>query len=263
MKTARIGLALALVLSLATSALAQDSETRQRMQEVLNKASEVESYRVNLKMETEMMGQSMVTQGEMAFKKPNKMHMKTISNMMGGMVHETYTTGDIIWTHMPAMKMVTKVDISGIKGEGGVPGAAETADITRPFEGFPEESIKFLEKKTQDQTEYYVFEAKPSKTGMVPPGQPTPQMLPHKIVFWINSDTGLPHKVTMLGEDGSRMIEQTYYNFRLNVPIDDSEFEFTPPEDAQVMDMTEATVNMMKQMRSQQRQPIPSEPTEE
>ncbi len=36
------------------------------------------------------------------------------------------------------------------------------------------------------------------------------------------------------------------------MPIDDSEFEFTPPEGVQVMDMTEGTMNMMRRMQGGQ-----------
>ena len=44
---------------------------------------------------------------------------------------------------------------------------------------------------------------------------------------------------------------QSYSNIQTNVEMDDSLFEFTPPEGAQIMDMTEPTINMMKQMKAQ------------
>lgn len=178
--------------------------------------------------------------------------------MMGGMTTETYSTGDILWTYMPSMKMVQKIDLSELKAMAPKQsGMTETSDITKPFEGFAEDSIKYIETKNVDDMEVHVFEALPDKLGQSPQGQSVPQVLPKKMVLWLNADNGLPQKVWMLNEDGSTMMEQTYSNFRINVPIDDSEFDFTPPEGAQVMDMTEATINMMNRMK--EGQPAPAE----
>jgi outer membrane lipoprotein-sorting protein len=260
MKVAKAILTVSFLIFITALAFAEaDPKTKQMMDEVMNKAQKVESYRVDLRMETTMMNQEMVTEGEMAFKKPNKMHMVTVMSAMPGMKQEIFSKGDMVWTYMPSMNMVTKVDMSKIKANAAdVPGGMrDTADITRPFEGFAEENIKFLEKKTENDKEYYLFEVKPSE----PAGEAqSPQMLPNRIVFWIHAGTGLPHRVTMYAKDGARMMEQKYSNFRLNVPMEDSEFEFTPPEGAQVMDMTDATMNMMKQMK--EGQPVQPPPTE-
>ncbi len=254
MKTQEIGAAVALVFICSSIALAQpDETTRKMLEEVASKTAAITSYRVDLRMEMRMMGQPTITNSEMAFKMPGKMHMKNTSDMMGGMTQEIFKSGDIVWTYMPVMKMVTKMDMTRIKSE--IPqqsAAASQGDITKPFQDFPKDGIKYIEKKKVDGGQVYVFEAKPDLSGKMPPGQPTPQMLPNKIIFWIDTDTGLPAKVTMLAEDGSTMMDQIYSNFRINVEIDDSEFEFTPPEGVQVMDMTEGTINMMKQMQGSQ-----------
>lgn len=258
MKFLRSGLTvlLALVFTLVFTSLAPaqlDPKTEQMMEEVRQKSEGIDSYRVDMATETQMMGQTMTVNGEMAFKKPNKMHVTTITDVMGGMKTETYSTGDILWTYMPAMKMVQKLDLTKLRAVAPEQsGTAETSDITKPFEGFAKDSIKYIETKSADGMDVHVFEALPDKLGQSPQGKNMPQVLPNKIVLWINADNGLPQKVWMLNEDGSTMMEQTYSNFRLNVPIADSEFEFTPPEGAQVMDMTEATMNMMNQMKEGQ-----------
>ena len=254
MKIIKAGLAVAFVLIFSVSALAQaDSKTEKIIDELLLKSEEITTYKVDTKMETQMMGQAMITEGEMAFKKPNKMHLKTTSNMMGGVKQEIFTTGDIIYTYMPLMKMATKMDLSKIKEQNPQHvGTAENADITKPFKGFPKDKIKYIEKKTIDGIEVHVFEVVPDLPGQTPQAQPMPNMFPGKIVFSINVENGLPVTVTMLAEDGSTITEQSYSNFRINVPIDDSEFEFTPPEGVQVMDMTEGTMNMMRQMQGSQ-----------
>ncbi len=258
MKLSKIGLTMAIVLAFASAAIAEmDSKTSQKMDEVIQKARKVDTYRVDVKMVTEMLGQTMVTDGEMAFKKPDKIHMTTVSPVMGGMKHEIFSTGDLVWTYMPMMKMVTKIDMAKVKEKlPEYPGTPHTSDLRTPFEGVPKDSVRFVEEKNVDGTNVYVFEAFPKQFGQMPQGQPgTPQMVPHKMMVLINTETGLPHKLSMFTEDGVLMMEQQYSNFRINIPIDDSEFAFTPPEDAQVMDMTEATINMMQDMQKAPQQP--------
>ena len=128
----------------------------------------------------------------------------------------------------------------------------DNADITKPFSQFPEANIKYIEEKKTDMGPVYALEARPDMGNMMPPNASGPNMLPDKMIFWINADTGLPQKIIMKGKDGATMMEQTYSNFRINVDIADSEFKFKPPEGVQVMDMTEGAVNMMQQMQGSQ-----------
>lgn len=260
MKALKACATFALVLIFSAAVFAQtDSKTQQMLDEISSKTDSVTSYKVDMKMEAEIMGQSMLTEAQIAFKKPNKMHMKTETNVMGGMTQEIFTSGDIVWTYMPAMKMVMKMDMSKLEAEAPKDaGMGDNADITKPFKGFPEEKIKYLERKETDDGAVYVFEAvtgfEDEMPADMPADMPTSELLPEKLVFWISVDTGLPFKVVTLAKDGSVMTEQTYSNFRINIPIDDSEFEFTPPEGVQIMDMTEGAMNMMKQMQESQPQ---------
>lgn len=254
MKTLKAAVAIALVALCSSIALAQpDSETQRKLEEVAARVADIKSYKVDMKMEMQMMGQTMTTTGEMTFQRPNKMHMTTTTNMMGGMKQEVIVSGDIAWTYMPMMKMATKIDMKKLMEAGkDYPGMAKQGDITTPFEGLPEDKIKYIEKKETDDGAVYVFEAKPDLGAQMPQDSPMSQMLPETIVLWINVDTGLPAKIIMKGKDGATMMEQAYSNFRINIEIDESEFEFTPPEGVQVMDMTEGTLNMMQQMQGSQ-----------
>jgi outer membrane lipoprotein-sorting protein len=253
MKTLKTALAIALVTLCSSIALAQpDSETRRKLDEVAAKVAGIKNYKVDTKMETQMMGQTMTTTGEMTFQKPNKMRMTTTMDMMGGMTmkQEMVVSDDIAWTYMPMMNMATKMDMKKLKAMGEEQfGMAKDADITTPFAGFPEDKIKYIEEKETDDGAVYVFEAKPSFGAMQPEGSPVSQMLPETMIIWIDVDTGLPAKIIMKTKDDTTMMEQAYSNFRINVEIDESEFEFTLPEGVQVMDMTEGAMNMMQQMQ--------------
>ena len=247
MKVLRISLAIMFALALAGSALAQpDAKTQQMMDEISEKTEKIDSCKVDMKIETQMMGQMMVTDGKMTFKRPKKMHMVTSAM---GMNQEIFTKGNIVWTYMPAMKMATKIDLSKVQqAMPEQPGMGMGSDISQPFKGFPADKIRFIETRTEGDVKVHVFEASPSMPGQAPPGHPS-QMLPKRIRLMISADNGLPHKMQMLADDGSIMMQQTYSNIKINIPVDDSEFDFVPPEDVQVMDMTQGPMNMMQQMQ--------------
>jgi outer membrane lipoprotein-sorting protein len=151
---------------------------------------------------------------------------------------------------MPSMNMATKMDMKKIKAAGkNQPGMGGSGDITKPFEGLSEDKIKYIEEKDSSEGSVYVFEAQPDFGSQMQPGGPPSQMLPEKIIVWLSTDTGLPVKTIMIGKNGATMMEQNYSDFQINPDIDESAFEFTPPEGVQVMDMTEGAMNMMHQMQ--------------
>jgi outer membrane lipoprotein carrier protein len=251
MKTLKAAVALCAAVLFASTAFAEsDTATRQKLADIESKMQDIKSYKVTMKMEMQMMGQTMTTDGKIAFKKPDKMRMTTTTSMMPGATQEMYSSGDIMWTYMPMMRMATKMDMKKLKAAGqNQSGIGANADITNPFKGIPEDKVNYVEEKDTDEGRAYVFEAYPDLGGKMPPGAPEHQMLPKKMVMWISADTGLPVKIIMIGENGNTMMEQDYSDFQINPEIDDSVFEFTPPEGVQVMDMTEGAMNMMQQMQ--------------
>lgn len=253
MKTLKAVSAIAVVsFFVSISGCGETVTTEQRLAEIASKAEDINSYRVTMTMEMEAMGQTMTTEQQIAFKKPDKMRMTMKMNMMGGMTQEIYSSGDTTWTYMPMMGMVMKMDMKKFKGAGrDHPGMAGSGDIVNLFKHIPEDRIEYIEDKVTDEGLVYVFEANMDFKDKVPPeasGNPMLAMLPKEMVYWISADTGLPVKMIMIGKEGNTMMEQTYSDFEINPEIDDSIFEFTPPEGAQVMDMTEGTKNMMQGM---------------
>ena len=222
----------------------------QRLAEIASKTEDIESYRVIMTMEMEAMGQTMTTEQEIAFKKPDKMRMTMKMNMMGGMTQEIYSSGDTTWTYMPMMGMVMKMDMKKFKGAGrDHPGMAGSGDIVNLFKHIPEDRIEYIEDKVTSEGLVSVFELKMDFGKRMPRKAAEKSMLaklPKEQVVWINADTGLPVKTITVGKDGNTMMEQTYSDFEINPEIDDAIFEFTPPEGIQVMDMTKGMTNMME-----------------
>ncbi len=235
--------------------------TSQLVDKLVQESDAVESYRVETKTSMRMGGQDVTTTGKIAYKKPGLLHMTTSTNMMGGMTHETFKTKDVAWTYIPLMKIATKMEMPKFEGAMSSHNSGMGAPVMM-LRDFPKEAVTSHEKKLVDGNE--VYELKVSLDN--PHGETNTGksfgMMPAKMDFLINADTGMPHKVTMYAKDDTPIMEMSYLNYQINVPIPDSEFEFTPPEGAQIMDMTKAAKGMMSHMHGGSA-PFQQEPKEQ
>ena len=123
--------------------------------------------------------------------------------------------------------------------------AGET-DISRPFKLFEPESISHVRTEEIDGGKACVFRGLPEKSD-----RKKTFFSPAQIELWIGADDGVIRKMVFLNEEGTEIMSQSYTNIQLNVEAADSQFEFTPPEGVQVADMTEGTVNMMREMKGE------------
>ncbi len=254
MKIFKAFVAATIILLLSSSAFAQaDSATRQLLGEIAGKFESITSYTVDVAMETSMMGQPVTTRGAMSFKKPDKVRMKTTSDTMGGAGREIFASGGVVYTYTPVIKTATRMDMNRLKTGGRMPaGMSDHTNSAKPFAGFPQDGLQHIETRTTDGGEVYVFEARPQYdakaelAGQMSQDMPTPDMFSDRIIFHVDAGTGLLKKMTVFDETGAVMLEQTHSNIRVNVAIDDSEFEFIPPGDVQIVDMTEGVLSMIR-----------------
>jgi outer membrane lipoprotein-sorting protein len=228
------------VLLIASTALSQsDTATQEKLAEIGSKIEKINSCRVTMIMEMQV-GHAVVIKAKMAVKKPDKMFMKFENEMMG----ETYSSGDVTWKYIPSQGKAIKKEG---KNRSGMAGAS--TDITNPFKGIAEDKIKYIEEKDSSEGRVYVFEAYPDFGADMPAGSHHSQTLPKRMTIWLSADTGLPAKIIMIGPNGAAMMEQTFSDFEINPEINDSAFDFTPPEGVQVVDMTAGTSNKTQQMQ--------------
>ena len=235
-----------MMIVLGVGFLGADEKTERIIAELETKASKVSSCSADIAMTMDMMGQKMTTNGKYLFKTPNKIHMETDIDMGAMKMKQIYISdGKTAWAYQPTMNMVTKFDMEKLTDEmkeGGM--GQKPGDISKPFQGFDKESVTFDRKDKIEDSEVYVFQGKPQAAGM--------QNLPFtisKMEIWIGADNGLAQKMILFDDEGKEIMTQSYSNIEVNVDLDDSKFTFTPPEGVQVMDMTEKSMDMMKQMR--------------
>jgi outer membrane lipoprotein-sorting protein len=256
MKSFNFFIAGAFVLLVSASAFAQaDSTTEKLLAEISSTFENIKSYRVDIKTETSMMGRPVITEGTMAFKAPDKIHIRTTSDTMGG-TQEVFASGAIAYTYMPTTKTATRMDMGRLKAAGWIPsGISDYTNNAQPLAGFPQDDLVYIETKELDDRTVHVFEARPyydAKTelaGQVAQDTPTPDIFGDTIIFLVDAETGLLAKMTVLAENGAAMMEHTYSNIRINIPIDDAEFAFRPPSDVEITDLTDGTLSMMTHMQ--------------
>ena len=145
------------------------------------------------------------------------------------------------------MKLAMRIDMEKVAAETKEePAEQETADICKPLQSLQRESVSHVRTEEIDGSRVCVFQGLPGKTGL----QKMP-FAPAKIEMWIGADDGVVRRMIMLNEEGKEMMSQSYTNIQLNIEIADSQFEFTPPEGIQAVDMTEGTISMMTEMKGE------------
>ncbi|OGV73120.1 MAG: hypothetical protein A3K19_19860 [Lentisphaerae bacterium RIFOXYB12_FULL_65_16] len=224
----------------AATLFAADPATEKAMADMESKAAEVKTCQADVVSKMKMMNQDLVSRGTVSFKQPGKCTME-FETEMGAMKLKQIIVSDgkTMWTHQPMMNMVTKIDLQ--KAADAVPGAA-AGNLSKPFQGLKRDTISLVGSETLDGVETQVFEATPDAQGA--PNNPLPS--DGKMKVWLGTADGMVRKVAMADPAGAEVMTQTYSNVKINGDIPDSKFEFTPPEGAQVMDMTEQALKMMK-----------------
>lgn len=252
------GLALGLAL---TTALAADNGFDEAVAAIGAKAAQVRSYQADLSVNISMMGQTMVSTGRMVFRSPDLSYTEMETDVGAMKMKQIMVSdGKWMWVHQPAMNMIMKIDMARVAAETkgarppGVANAGNT-DLTKPLQMLDPATAKLLRTETLDGVQAYVFEGTPPQ-GVARMQGP---FMPARVQVWVGVADGLTRKVAMLDKEGKEAMTQTFSNLVINKDYPDAQFRFTPPPGAQVMDMTEGTLNMLRQAAgAQERAPTPA-----
>ncbi|NCC51364.1 MAG: DUF2092 domain-containing protein [Spartobacteria bacterium] len=213
---------------------------------IMDRARSVERYHQKMKMSMEMMGQKQQMDGEM-WMDGDKMYMSMTTppfNQEQIIVSDGKTT----YTYMPMMKMVQTLDMEKFReamGEdaGAMGAPAKVGEPPDPFDGVDHTTLEFVGNEMVGEEEVYVLEG--GFTKEVKEMQAMNPFAPESARFWVSKADGMPRRTVFFNKDGGEMMSQEYQDVVINPEIDPSRFEFTPPEDVQVVDMTEGIINML------------------
>ena len=155
----------------------------------------------------------------------------------------TVSDSNVVWTYMPVMKMVQRLDSQALKEAKEE--SREEEDSSATFEGMLKSSVVFIGKEMLNGQEVYVLE------GLPPAGMQAMTGLEFgKTTVWIAVADGLLRKTQTLNKQGEAAMTATRTEVEVNVDLPDSLFTFTPPEGIQVMDMTEMVIKKGREMRA-------------
>jgi len=155
----------------------------------------------------------------------------------------TVSDSNVVWTYMPVMKMVQRLDSQALKEAKEE--SREEEDSSATFEGMLKSSVVFIGKEMLNGEEVYVLE------GLPPAGMQAMTGLEFgKTTVWIAVADGLLRKTQTLNKQGEAAMTATRTEVEVNVDLPDSLFTFTPPEGIQVMDMTEMVIKKGREMRA-------------
>lgn len=222
-----------------------DAETI--MREIGEKRKAVESYSARLTRQMQMMGATMTTQTTEWYR-GKKSRQETTTSMPTG---KTIIVNDeqTMWTYMPAMNMVQKMDLQRMKEarESEDQKGEEEKGDEKPgsFHGMGREGVRYLGRETLEEVDVHVFEGDATKA---PQGFERFQF--ERIKIWIGAADGLVRKMLAYNGEGKEVIAETRTDVEIDPTLPDSLFVFTPPEGVQVMDMTQNTIDMVQKMKA-------------
>ena len=216
------------------------------MKAVKEKRKAVKSYRAKVTNQIQMMG-TMITSHTTEWIKERKSRREMTTSMPTG---KTITIADslgVMWTYMPQMKMAYKIDMRRVKET--LKEEVEEEKECESFHGMVKETVRTIGKEALEGEEVYVFEGEaPEKE------EGFKQFQPARIKVWIGTEDGIVRKQIGYSEADEEITSEVRTNVEVNISIPDSTFVFTPPEGVQVMDQTENTINMARQMKVKREQ---------
>lgn len=166
------------------------------------------------------------------------------------MQSRTVMADDVMWTHLPMMNMVNKVDMARIRAEA--PEAMPQLDqrpgnLLATFEGI-EPAYHGTEDVDGALTHHFTVTAAQQAEMQDQTGAAE---LPTNgdIDLWIADTDGLPRRMIARGPDGTPVVTIRFTDVVLNATLPDDTFTFTPPPGAQVVDATEAMLAAIKSGR--------------
>ena len=202
--------------------------------------------------------QKSALKGKVTQKGDNKMKLElsgTTATPGGAMPINMLTVmnGKLLWTILMGddgkPQRVMKVDVKEMEDiTGKKPGTGMDAmNMLQDFQN--KYDLEYKGEQELKGEKVYVLEgtAKEEPEESSPAGmqQPTPPT----IVMYLSVKGGYPLKVVHKDKDSKTTMSIEYTNVKYNTGIEDSAFDYTPPEGVQVMDMTEIIKQMIKRSK--------------
>lgn len=219
------------------------------VREIVERTRKAERYHQKMVTSMNMMGRQMEVPTEMWIDGDRYRMEMTVPP--GNMKQIIVSDGEIMHTYIPMMNMVQKVDFTRLReveGDFSSQGGSQFGASADPLSNVDADSLQYVGRETLDGELTYILEGGgPASNGELKGMSP---FIPATTRMWISADDGLPRKTVFYNEEGGVMFSQKVESVILDEADDESLFQFVPPEGAQIMDMTDAMINMQKSMQN-------------
>lgn len=218
-------------LAAASPAIARADEAAAKAAELQAKAGAVAAYQAEFSLTVTEDNKPSTLKGSILYQRPDKRRIAFAGTPAPEDVAQLVVSdGAVEWQYFPGRHMAHKTDWAKVKAAGAPADAMELRGPHQPFLDLKPESLRLIETKPDGLC---VFEAEPAP-GLIAEAP----FAPGKIRLEVATD-GLARRLTMTDADGHEVLSQDYTNIRLDPTITETSFAFTPPADAQVVDISD------------------------
>ncbi|MDD8044620.1 MAG: hypothetical protein PHC78_12740 [Verrucomicrobiota bacterium] len=234
---------------------AKELTTRELVESIQKKVSKITRYKSNMTMSMSMLGQNIKMDGVVMVKDPQ--HARMEFNMPGGLGKQvTIVDGDTSYSFSSLMPMVQKIDTKRLRETLGPElgaqmgsGGGNSFRLDDPFSGYDLDAVDFTGTKDADGRSHHVF-SMGLPDGFEAMSEINPMMgAIQGGEVWFDTETGIPVRNTMLDASGKPVMDIRMTNTNTNPTDEDFEgVSFAPPADANIIDMTDNIIQMMKTM---------------
>jgi len=189
------------------------------------KQDSIEDYSYTMYMTMEFGDQTMETEAEMMYKKPNM--IKTVQTQPAETAGSiTVSDGETMWLYDAQQNTVMIMELPDMPEQN----EQDYLQLIGMMMNESDFSLAGVEK-VDGRTTYVI--------DMSPKDESDDFGMFGDIKVWVDKETWMPLKIEMKDADGNPMYSVEYRNFQINTGISDDEFQFEIPEGAEVKTMDE------------------------
>lgn len=219
--------------------------TEETFREIQNKVAIIKAIKANISIEMQEKGAKTQMQGDILFKTPMsfKLNLGPTLVIMDG---KTKT----VWMYASQQNTAMKIEMDRLMTQYGVSWdqlQAVQINPENPFSGLKKGSVVFIGKDRVNGEPTYMFR------GIIDSDKPklfqseggSSQFT--KMTLWLSTNDGMLRKLIARGDNPADELSIYVKNVQVNPIIREEEFLFSPPKEAQVLDMTSMMEQIMQQ----------------
>jgi outer membrane lipoprotein-sorting protein len=226
------------------------SNTEQIVEFASAKSTAYKSFSADFAQTINMMGVSMKLAGHMIYKQPNLLRIEADTPLLGQnqKIVCVSDSNRFVWTEMSlgSVKHVTKLDGNRLSTDASDPSSLLKNDPRRQWQNLKEKyKLRFVGNEQFNQQPMYVLEGTPKSDAKLSAEEQAVAQFTGKCRVYIGQRDGFMHKLQQFDKTGTNvfmMIEMEDVRFSKEFPGET--FVYTPPEGAQVIDITAVAQQM-------------------